>query len=1272
MNAGVFWSVQQGDSGEDRNGAAGGGQFVHPARTSASGGESFDDVALHTKLDELSNQLNAMVSAQSDMAEHTAPRMEQPAPTAEQPAPRAERAPYPPASQPTSAPQPEQAMSSSEPSTKSLIERIEQNERASSMTMDALNAKLSELGSRLQSLQEEKVAPEPAGDPKPQIDSAINKVLTQVEEAEKRNRDLMKTLQDRMAELGARAAATPEAPVNQSAPAIQALERRLAELHEKLDQKEQHQAEDPRLQSLESKLEELAQGLEALPSSVPQTEDVPAAAQYLADRIAAGEQPFNAATRDDLGRVERRMDELAKQMSTALARPNPAEADAARLRQDLANVSEQVRQIKASAASNRDVQSMRSSLENLTKVVSQKEDSYPLDALHQRINELAHTLQTSLPSAADQNKASDLEAKILQLDARLAAAQAQPDNTMAVKALEAQVKQVADRLGEQERRFAALGQIEASIAQLASQVQATSQNINHSAQKTAQLESSIAQLTSRLQVTRNEASSSAESAAQRMAEQLRLEVEAKTAQQAATQAPVAELAALQQGLQAVQTQAQSADRKTQDTLVAVHDTLDSVIERMNQIEAAKAAVAAAGGGSAMSPDAAMAAVPVAPEVSDPAQSLGALPTGFEPPAAVQPENPALTQMPPLPDATPEPAAVPGQAGAFAAPQLPAAADLNGAPAMQTPGPLSELNQQPALGGPLAQPAPVRSASGGSRQDFIAAAREAARAAGHTQGDSGPGGKAPSLAMTPGALGAAGQGNAPRDGKQGKNKLLIAGVLALLIGAATGYGVLNFSGNSVMPADLPSSAAPAPAVGGNAVETAPASAQPSGIQPAETAPLDGTAPLPGAAAPATEETGTEGVQPAESVPFDPTAPAESSSLQGGSAIAADPIQTGSVTNLSGKSGKASGSQPGFVPSNKRVDPNITAIGKTGQSQGGSNIEALTQLSGGGSSSDPFVTGSIPNAATASADTGTDNRSASELIASAGLPRALGPEGMLAAAVKGDKVAQFMVAARYSDGKAVPKDFDKAAKWYHKAASKGLAPAQYRLGTLYERGRGVKKDLKTAKSWYEHAAHRGHIKAMHNIAVLLANGMNGQPQFSQAAYWFKKAANFGLKDSQYNLAILYQQGLGVQKDDTEAYRWYALASKQKDRDAGKRLKALAKKMSPETLQKAKQLAESWRPVRAKFAANVVTPPIGGWEAEQTAKKPAAALALAPLPGDAVKQAQKMLNAIGFDAGVADGVMGPQTAKAIRTFQKQEGMAVTGKVSPALLHKLRNVPG
>ncbi|MEM7425467.1 MAG: peptidoglycan-binding protein [Pseudomonadota bacterium] len=1235
MNAGVFWGVQQPEAQNDGSAAAGGG-FVHPARMSSDGGfGDLDDAALHTKLDELSDQLTAMVNHQSSEGY-----------SQQEPAPVPSAAP---ASTPSPAPAPVPVAVAAEPAaptTRSLIERIEQSEKTSSESLSAVNQKLSELGNRLQTLQDTatSVHAQPNNE-KPEFESAIRNVMDQVQQAEKRNRDLMKALQDRMAELGARAAAAPDAQVSQSAPAIQDIERRLADLHDKLERREQHSDDSTRLSTIESKLAELSQGVEALPAA--STGDVAGgmeAATYFAERIAAGEKPVDVATRDELANMESRIEELSRQFA---ATPAPG-ADTDRLRSDVTALTEQVRQIKASAASNRDVQSMRSSLESLTKVVSQKDGSEPLDALHQRINELAHLLQTSIPSQAERSKVGELEAKILQLDARLAAAQAQPDNTMAVKALEAQLKQVSDRLGEQEKRFAALSQIENSIAQLTSQLEITRTDVGRTSQQAAELEASITQLTSRMQTTRNEVTSSAESAAQRMADQIRMEVDVKSAQQVAAQPASGEVAALQQGLQAVQAQAQSTDKRTQDTLVAVHDTLDSVIERMNQIEAAKAAVAAASG----LPDQSLTSVPPA------------LPANTDGPAPQAATDPLTARMAVRPVA-PEPATV-----SAVADQQPMFAAPNVGEAMQAQ-PVT-----PAVAAPEA-PAAAASSSGG-RQDFIAAAREAARAAGHTPtGPSAPGVAAQNANVVLGApaAGLPASADADESGGQKKKKLILAGIVALLIGAATGYGVINYSKGPDPVMDAPLAVQPAPS---SAPQQAvpDAGTQPAAIQPAETAPLDG-APLGADGTPPETDPAPDGVQPAESVPFDPTAPAQSNNLQGVTPLQADPIQTGSVSNLEGKGANLSTSGPAPTPVAKQLDPNITTIGKVDRSSQDSSLEALSVLSEQAKTApvvqaDPFVTGAIPNAATANVEEEPVQGSVSERIAAAGLPGALGPQGMLAAAVKGDKVAQFMVAARLSDGKAVPKDFQKASKWYHKAATKGLAPAQYRLGTLYERGRGVKKDLKTAKGWYEHAAHRGHIKAMHNIAVLMANGMDGQPKFSQAAYWFKKAANLGLKDSQYNLAILYQQGLGVQKDLNEAYRWYALAAKQKDKDAAKRMKLLAGKLGAADLKKARQLVETWRPVRAKFAANVVTPPIGGWADAAPAKSRSKPLALAPLPPDAVRQTQKMLNAIGFDAGVADGLMGPQTIKAIRTFQKQEGMEVTGSVSPELLRRLRNLPG
>ena len=50
------------------------------------------------------------------------------------------------------------------------------------------------------------------------------------------------------------------------------------------------------------------------------------------------------------------------------------------------------------------------------------------------------------------------------------------------------------------------------------------------------------------------------------------------------------------------------------------------------------------------------------------------------------------------------------------------------------------------------------------------------------------------------------------------------------------------------------------------------------------------------------------------------------------------------------------------------------------------------------------------------------------------------------------------------------------------------------------------------------------------------------------------------------------------------------------------------------------------------------------------------------------QRHLNALGYDAGTEDGVMGRRTAGAIREFQRGSGIAVDGQASPELLAQLK----
>ncbi|MFN3987206.1 MAG: peptidoglycan-binding protein [Rhodocyclaceae bacterium] len=54
--------------------------------------------------------------------------------------------------------------------------------------------------------------------------------------------------------------------------------------------------------------------------------------------------------------------------------------------------------------------------------------------------------------------------------------------------------------------------------------------------------------------------------------------------------------------------------------------------------------------------------------------------------------------------------------------------------------------------------------------------------------------------------------------------------------------------------------------------------------------------------------------------------------------------------------------------------------------------------------------------------------------------------------------------------------------------------------------------------------------------------------------------------------------------------------------------------------------------------------------------------------LSQAQAILNQMGYDAGTPDGRMGPRTADALRQFQRERGIPVTGRLDPATQAELQ----
>ena len=287
--------------------------------------------------------------------------------------------------------------------------------------------------------------------------------------------------------------------------------------------------------------------------------------------------------------------------------------------------------------------------------------------------------------------------------------------------------------------------------------------------------------------------------------------------------------------------------------------------------------------------------------------------------------------------------------------------------------------------------------------------------------------------------------------------------------------------------------------------------------------------------------------------------------------------------------------------------------------------------------------------------------------------VGTEALRKAAADGNPSAQYVVASRYLNGVGVPQDLDKAVFWSQQAAAKGYAPAQYLLGTLYERGLGAPKDAAKALEWYGKAAALGNVSSMHNAAVLLSSEQAGKADYDRAFTLFTSAARHGLRDSQFNLAVFHERGLGTTADPAEAYFWYRLAAQQGDSQAAERATALTKTLAPDTLSKLTKRLAGFVPAPANDGANVVAVLDPAWQDPQGAvlasgaAVPVTAVAPAAASSD-IEEVQRLLSRAGFSVGTPDGKMNSRTSSAIRLFQLQAGMKVTGEVTPELLAALR----
>jgi localization factor PodJL len=993
-----------------------------------------------------------------------------------------------------------------------ILNRVDSNERQTVEAFTAINERLTTMSRQVS--QSVKAQPRPEDAPGFQaLEKAVRNIVEHLEVSEKRTRDNLKSLQDRMGDMSIRASGT-----GQNAPAFSQLENRLSELARRVDQG-QGQSVQGLPDLLRNELDDLAGRIETVRET----------AEVLASKA---QTQAVQASQAELRTIEQRILGLLREAQTSFASNSSTPAEIQKFRNSIEKLNVRIDEAARGAASNRDLTTLRVAVEQLSTRVAQGPDTRPLADMDRRILDITKRLEQTQTEAQNMPQFGELERRMAELDHRLNDAIRQQDNGKANVALEQKLAEVNDRLGRTEHQLSHFETIEKAISQLYDA----------------------------MEKNRTWTQEVADDAAQRMGQHIMSQPQAVASVASLAGSP--EIQALEKGLHAVREASQLTDSRNQETLEAVHETLEQIVAKLAELETA-----------AIGQRIAQVAAPTAAAVQQAVHD-----TATNAPAAVA--DPFAFHAEPAP--APISASAPEPVNVFAEAPIAQAAinPFDPAPTSAEPGNpfdavvmASRLAEVPA----------------GNTQDYIAAARRMSQAsqqrsilAGISPGAAElsekhskkllslrlPFSRGAKEKLTPPVMTSdlrlppeikpaniTGTGNRP--------KLILMGLVVLAL--VSGVMVKSFfSGpaNTMLeptPIVIEQSVTPAPAVDTNAAQPTPESKT---TTPAA-APLDKTSLAP-----------------------DSEAPKDSSAMVSGS----DDILTGSLS-------------------------------------------------------------AAMNAAPAS----TDN---------VVLEEAIGTSKLREAASIGDPNAQFVIATRYLNGENVTIDYAKAAYWYGRAAASGLAPAQYRVATLYERGKGVPKDMKAALSWYERAGSLGNVKAMHNAAVISAGNEAGSPDYTRAYKWFSLAASHGLKDSEFNLAILIERGLGTKADPVEAMFWYSAAAAQQDMDAQSHVDTLTKTLSPATVEDVKARLRNWVPERAPEAANVVAINDDTWKGGEQKQQQSLLENSNP-----VSTAQDLLGKLGFNIGQADGKMGGRTANAIRLFQLQEGLKVTGQVTPELIATMQS---
>ena len=177
------------------------------------------------------------------------------------------------------------------------------------------------------------------------------------------------------------------------------------------------------------------------------------------------------------------------------------------------------------------------------------------------------------------------------------------------------------------------------------------------------------------------------------------------------------------------------------------------------------------------------------------------------------------------------------------------------------------------------------------------------------------------------------------------------------------------------------------------------------------------------------------------------------------------------------------------------------------------------------------------------------------------------------------------------------------------------------------------------------------------VSLADYNTGSQAFNAGNYTrayqeFSQSADAGNSLAQFMMGRLYAEGRGVSEDKVKGYMWFDLSASNGNSRAIAQRDAIGAQLSSDEIDRAQDMAAAWR---ADHPGSTISAP------SASASTPT----IAPY---SLRNVQVALATLGYNVGTPDGVIGPKSRAAIRAFQVDSSLPVSGEPSIVLYEKLQ----